>query len=201
MAKDGLKTPKKYFNKLVEKMKANKKVEIAIYAGLILVGVLIYISTLGGGKKVEDSGVNDVQAQTQTFSQEREIEERLKAVLSCIRGAGKVEVMILFDTGKEIVPAMSTNTQVGASESVSDNSQTVTENRTESSAPATMSQSGGNQPIVLTEKQPTVRGVIVIAEGAADFSVRVNLQNAVKTVLGIELSYIEVFEMKSSDGE
>ena len=201
MAKNSDKTPMKYINKLIEKMKANKKIEIAVYAALILTGVLIYVSTLGGGNKDEASAADDAQVAPCVLTQERETEERLKAALSCIRGAGKVEVMIVFDTGKEIVPALSTSTQSGLSETSGGSSQTITENRTESSLPATVSQSGGNQPIVLTEKQPTVRGVIVIAEGAADISVRINLQNAVKTVLGVELSCIEVFEMKSSDGE
>jgi stage III sporulation protein AG len=54
---------------------------------------------------------------------------------------------------------------------------------------------------VLTEIEPTVRGVIVIAEGAADVSVRVKLSNAVMTVLGISADRIEVFEMKRGEGE
>ena len=92
---------------------------------------------------------------------------------------------------------MSTDTQTGITQSA----ESVTENRTESSRPVTVSQGGGNEALVLTEKQPIVRGVIVIAEGAADIAVRINLQNAVRTVLGIELSCIEVFEMKATEKE
>ena len=46
-----------------------------------------------------------------------------------------------------------------------------------------------------------MRGVIVIAEGAADVSVRVKLSNAVMTVLGISADRIEVFEMKRGEWE
>lgn len=77
----------------------------------------------------------------------------------------------------------------------------MSETRTESSRPATISGSGGTETIVLTEIEPTVRGVIVIAEGAADVSVRVKLSNAVMTVLGISADRIEVFEMKRGEGE
>ena len=64
-----------------------------------------------------------------------------------------------------------------------------------------MSTSGGAETIVLTEIEPTIRGVIVIAEGAADVSVRLKLQNAVITVLGITAERIDVFEMKSNNEE
>ncbi len=45
------------------------------------------------------------------------------------------------------------------------------------------------------ERQPTVRGVIVVAQGAADISVRMKLQSAVQAVLGVEASRVEVLEM------
>ena len=41
----------------------------------------------------------------------------------------------------------------------------------------------------------------MIAEGAADVSVRLKLQNAVITVLGITAERIDVFEMKSNNEE
>jgi hypothetical protein len=37
--------------------------------------------------------------------------------------------------------------------------------------------------------------VIVVAEGAAQLSVRRDLQNAVRAATGVPLSHIEVFEM------
>ena len=53
----------------------------------------------------------------------------------------------------------------------------------------------GQSPIVLMEREPVVRGVIVVAEGAADLGVRMNLQRAVRAVTGASLDAIEVFEM------
>lgn len=40
-----------------------------------------------------------------------------------------------------------------------------------------------------------VRGVIVVAQGAADISVRLKLQAAVQAVLGVEADKVEVLEM------
>ena len=183
------------FAKLTERMKQDKHFELCVYGVLVLIGVLVYVGT---SAPKEGNGSNNDQVPVQTvWSGERETEERLENILSCIRGAGRVEVMITYDTGTQIVPAMSTDTQTGITENSGGDSRSTIENRTESSRPATVSQNGGNEAIVLTEKQPVVRGVIVIAEGAADIAVRLNLQNAVRTVLGVELSSIEVFEMKA----
>ena len=185
----------KLLAKLTDRMKKDKRFELCVYGALVLAGILIYAATTVPKSKTENTGA--AETQSIVCSSERETEERLKSVLSCIRGAGKVEVMITYDTGAQIVPAMSTDTQTGIIQSA----ESVTENRTESSRPVTVSQGGGNEALVLTEKQPIVRGVIVIAEGAADIAVRINLQNAVRTVLGIELSCIEVFEMKATEKE
>ena len=59
----------------------------------------------------------------------------------------------------------------------------------------TVYQNGENEAVVLMERQPTVRGVIVVAQGAADISVRMKLQSAVQAVLGVEASRVEVLEM------
>ena len=185
----------KLLAKLTDRMKKDKRFELCVYGVLVLAGILIYAATTVPKSNAENTGA--AETQSIVCSSERETEERLKSVLSCIRGAGKVEVMITYDTGAQIVPAMSTDTQTGITQSA----ESVTENRTESSRPVTVSQGGGNEALVLTEKQPIVRGVIVIAEGAADIAVRINLQNAVQTVLGIELSCIEVFEMKATEKE
>ena len=67
--------------------------------------------------------------------------------------------------------------------------------------PATVQSGGREEPIVLTEVLPKIRGVIVIAEGAASISVRQNILAAVSTVLGIEEKAVEVFVMAGSGGE
>ena len=60
---------------------------------------------------------------------------------------------------------------------------------------ATVATEGGQSPIILVEREPEIRGVIVVAEGAADPTVRLSLQRAVQAGTGVPLSCIEVFEM------
>lgn len=185
---------KNALTRLYERMKSDKRFELLVYGALILTMVVLFIIS-PSGEKTKSSG-DDVAKQHEQNDIE-ELEERLEAILGSIRGAGRVRVMITYDTSSRLVPAMSTDVQSGTTENTSGESQSVSETRTESSRPATISGSGGTETIVLTEIEPTVRGVIVTAEGAADVSVRVKLCNAVMTVLGISADRIEVFEMKS----
>lgn len=173
---------KRLIESFVLKMKADKKLELWVYGGLALLCLLLCIPIKSGEKA--ETILPEAAA-----SREDVLEQRLMDTLSCVRGAGKVKVMITYETGSEIVPAM--NTDVTSSVSVSGENQT----RTESSSPVTTYQDGENRAIVLMEREPTVRGVIVVAEGAADISVRLKLQGAVQAVLGVDAQKIEVLEM------
>lgn len=186
--------------KIAERLKADKRLEFAVYAGIALLILALYISTLLPKAPAEQTNSSSAQ-DGETLRSEQELEDRLQTVLSSIRGAGRVEVMITYESGPELVTAMSKDTNSNKSQSVDDGKQSSTEQQTESQKPATVSGSGGTEPIVLTEKQPAVRGVIVVAEGAANIAVRMDLQLAVQTVLNVPLSSIEVFELGSSQTE
>lgn len=186
--------------KIAERLKADKRLEFVVYAGIALLILALYISTLLPKNPAAQTNTSTAQ-DGETLRSEQELEDRLQTVLSSIRGAGRVEVMITYETGPELITAMSKDTNSNKSQSVDGGKQSSTEQQTESQKPATVSGSGGTEPIVLTEKQPAVRGVIVVAEGAANIAVRMDLQLAVQTVLNVPLSSIEVFELGSSQTE
>lgn len=182
--------------RLAQKLKTNRKLEYLIYGVIVVIIIALYVSTLFPKDESAASSISPGQSSTTLSSSEQDVEQRLCNVLSNIRGAGAVQVMITYETGPELVPAMSTDVNSNSSESTgSDGQQNSTQQQTQSSKPATISGSDGSEPIVLTEKQPSVRGVIVVAEGAADVMVRLNLQRAVQTVLDVPAANIEVFEM------
>ena len=200
--KEAAKGAPQLFAKFLARVKTDKKFEYAVYGALGILAVLLMVWPTADKKGGQSNKLaEDTSAGSMILTQsggEGETEARLKQILSHIRGAGVVEVMITYETGKQIVPAMSTDVQSSTTQSQGDVS-SVSESVNESSQPATVSRNGGNEAIVLTEVQPKVRGVIVIAEGAADVRVRVNLQNAVMTVLGIDADCIDVFEMKQQN--
>lgn len=179
--------------RFVMRMRADRRVELAVYGGIALIVIVLYLLASGLESSMKDKAQASSGVQVTSVA-EADIEQRLKEVLSCIRGAGKVEVMITYDTSREIVPAMTTSVNSTGSETSDGGKSSSSQQSTESTQPATVSGSDGNSPIVLKEIEPIVRGVIVVAEGAADVSVRMDLQRAVRAVLDIPLSRIEVFE-------
>ncbi len=190
MDKKKSKAPSGLIVKIAEKLKSDKRLEFIVYAGLALLILALYLSTLLPKQptQTQNSGTQNAE---ETLRSEQELENRLETVLSSIRGAGHVEVMITYESGPELVTAMNTDINSNRSESLDGS----TEQQTESQKPATVSGNGGTEPIVLTEKQPSVRGVIVVAEGAGNIAVRLDLQRAVQTVLDVPVANIEVFEL------
>ena len=163
----------------------NKRLRIAVFAALALFAALLFLTSgvfrpqkTGSAPAVQESPAPNADAAGS-------IERRLETVLSRMAGVGKVTVMLTLDQTEEQVLAVdgrSSSSETGSS----------TESR-----PATVSEGGKESPIVLTERLPRVRGVIVVAEGAANISVRMNISAAVSTVLGIDEKCVEVFVMES----
>lgn len=156
--------------------------------GLVVYGVA-FVLLVGGyllysQEKPEASPVTVV-------TEEAGLEERLGEALSQMRGAGQVQVLITYETGEELVTATVSTTD----ESISGGEGSTSRQKRETVQPATITTEAGQQAIVLYEKEPQIRGVLVVAEGAGDPSVRLNLQRAVMAVTGVSLDRIEVFEM------
>ena len=130
-----------------------------------------------------------------TAAAEATLEARLEDILSTVRGAGKVRVLVTYATAGERVAATVSTLDESVSETSGVNTATRSEQSREMKQPATVATEGGQSPIILVEREPEIRGVIVVAEGAADPAVRLSLQRAVQAVTGVPLSCIEVFEM------
>lgn len=130
---------------------------------LISVAALVLFTSLGGKEGEEPEG-----------SYARQTEKRLAAVLSQIEGAGEVEVFLTVRSEGALVVATE-----------------ITEHA-DGSVTTSPVLSGG-EPIVLEECLPAVTGVLIVAEGADDLSVRFNLLEAAASVLDINQSLIKVY--------
>lgn len=126
---------------------------------------------------------------------ETEVEARLGAVLSKIKGAGEVAVMVQFSGGSESVLGTDTKVKENITEETdaSGGSRKVTETEREEDTVL-----AGNAPVTIKEYAPRVQGVIVVAEGGGDERVREALKEAAATVLGISGYKVQVFEKETN---
>ena len=110
-----------------------------------------------------------------------EQEQRLEKILKKINGTGNVSVYIRLDDEGEAVTAK--NERSLTEEEPEENKKTEYESETVLC---------DEVPYVVKEKAPQVAGVLVVAEGAADESVRLKIYEAVKALYGMPSHRIKV---------
>ena len=109
------------------------------------------------------------------------MEDKLSKVLSNVSGAGKVSVMLTLESGSEIIVAKTKEERTNTSSNST--SVTVVE------SPVIV----GKEPLILMEILPKIKGVIVVAQGANDVAVRLELLRAVQALIDVDSNKIEIF--------
>jgi len=145
--------------------------------------------------------IAEIQTPQQSFYQERALEKRLEEIFSLVEGAGQVRVMISPLGGRETVFAIDTvQTQ---NHSVEEDSHGGSrEQRQYSSQEQTViisDRQGTDRPLVLREVEPSVEGIVIIAQGGNNSQVRADLTRAAQAVLGLDAHMIQVLAMAAGD--
>ena len=123
-----------------------------------------------------------------------EMETKLQAILSKISGAGKVDVMITFYTGNEFVPAVDVNTsENNTQEKDKEGGSRVVKQTDKENSTIYEEVDGSKKPFIVKEILPKVKGVVIVADGAADAEVKANLAKATEALLDIATHKIQVF--------
>lgn len=203
------KVVKPLINKENNKKNSNKNmINNAVIA--IIIGIIIII--LGGsifpknntkekdylntktqpvGKRM-DSGEKTVKQ----IEEKDETEQKMEEILSCIQGTGKVDVMITYVCGKEIVHAYEIKRNESDTEEKDNGGgmRSIKQNSNESKIDFEDLQGGGKKPIIVKELTPQVKGVVVVSDGGADARVRENICSAVQILMDIPIYKVQVFE-------
>ena len=127
------------------------------------------------------------------------LEKRVEEMHSGMAGAGKVQVMItVSDTGTEILEK---DTEINAADLEETDDAGGRRKNTESGqreeAVYFRDAEGNEIPYVVQRKLPEVTGVVVIAEGAGNETVKENIIGAVGVLFNLNEHRIKVIRMKS----
>ena len=120
-------------------------------------------------------------ASAAAVEKETSLAKELEEILSCIQGAGKVQVMLTVAKGEEII--YQTDGSTAESGGRQDTVVITDENRTQSG-------------LVQQSIPPTYRGAIVVCQGADSPAVCLAVKEAVSKVTGLDTSQISVLKMK-----
>lgn len=151
------------------------------YRYALLVLLLGLALMLLPGKK-ETAGTEPVETSVQ--QEQPDTESQLAQILSQIKGAGKVEVMLTVAAGEQTI--YQTDEDIDAGENGSSRFDTVIV------TDAQRAQSGLIQQI----NPPRYQGAIIVCQGAEDPSVRLAIAEAVSRVTGLGTDRIAVLKMK-----
>ncbi|MEG0855029.1 MAG: stage III sporulation protein AG [Terrisporobacter sp.] len=171
-----------------------KKMKPLMFLAAVCIIALIAISIIPTGKESkEESKVvsNNKTSEEPTEKEKKDLEAKLTEILSKISGAGDVDVLITFDSSEEIVPAYNSNTTTETTkEQDSSGGERTTTSSTENK---TMITSDDKDPVVLKTSEAKVKGVIVVASGAEDSTVKQLLYDAVQTSLQVSGHQVEIY--------
>ena len=154
---------------------------------IIIAGILILAFGDFGAPKEEET--TDMVVDIYAEDYEKNQAERLEKILKKINGAGEVSAFISIEGGGEKILARDNKNKISREEDAGSGSSYDEENE----SVVVMSGKGSNdEPYVVEEKTPQIGGVLVVAKGAADEKVRLEIYEAVKAVYGISAHRIRV---------
>lgn len=136
-------------------------------AGILLIGLSGF---LGNDDRIPKD--EDYALQSKRYVEETE--QRIQKILSMTSGVGKVTVMITIDNGAEYVYAKDEKQSGGTQQTSVESKYILIDGST-----------GKRQPLVLTQLEPKIKGVVVVCDGGNDPVVRQRVNEIVTTSLGI----------------
>lgn len=173
------------FKLLFEKIKKIKHIQIYLTIGLAVIVAIIFFMSLPTSNKSQNPASSKDDNLNMNFSSSQEyttyLENKLENVLSEVKGAGNVNVVITLEKGFEYVYATEEETRTTS------NGTTVTT--------TSLVLVDGN-PVLQEEIYPLIKGVVLVCQGADDISTKMNLLSVVQTVIDIDNSKITIISGK-----
>jgi len=171
----------KYTKGFTAAIQKDKTVKIIVAVGLL--GMLLVLAgqlAAGGGRSPPRGSPAPASPQGGTASAEEyaaALEARLEELVGSIEGVGRAKVMVTLEHGVEYVYAQDQRQETQYSHVLIDTEQ------------------GRRQPLVRTQRQPKVQGVVVVCEGADDVRVQAKLVGVVTTALNIPTTRVYVVKI------
>lgn len=157
--------------------KGKNGVRVIVAIGVLGI-VLIFLSEMLPKRKSQAAPPTE---QTTTEEYTAALEERLTALIGRIDGVGRCRVMVTLENGIKYVYASEEKTgsdykTQGDTASQADDSETTV---------ILVQTDNGYEGLLVTELQPTVKGVVVVCEGGGDSVVQTRVKEALTAVLNI----------------
>ncbi len=125
----------------------------------------------------------------------RQTEERLQTIVSRIDGAGECEVLVTLENGVEYVYATEQRISSDRKEDTDDSTSRLTQSDGSESAAIIVETDNGREGLLVTEIQPTIRGVVIVCEGGDRAEVCVRIREAVTVAMNLSAKRVCVTKL------
>ena len=112
-------------------------------------------------------------------------EKRLGTLLQSIEGAGRCHIMITLENGVEYVYATEQRVNSDRQEDNDNGGNTVIQRDDSEESIIVVDTDGGREGLLVTEIQPTVKGVVVVCDGGDNEEVKARIVQAVTVAMNI----------------
>lgn len=153
-----------------------------------------------GQSTAQGSGAANENSWTQNTdeSYEKQLEERLKKILSQVEGVGEVEVMIVLRESEEKVWRVDASTSISNTQETDQSGGVRKIESNERSEETILSgQSGQGEPILEKEIRPQIGGVVISAQGGGNPKVQAEITEAAEALFDVPSHKIKVLKMVS----
>ena len=165
--------------RILESIKGGKGRRIILAAGLIGMA-LILASELWPGQTAAETA-----AKTTAEDFLEKTEAKLADVVGAIEGAGECRIMVTLENGVEYVYATQQKVNTDREEGTNGNSSTLNQRDDTEESIVIVETENGREGLLVTELQPTVKGVVIVCEGGDQPLVQQRVTDAVTIALNI----------------
>ena len=158
----------------IKKILGEKKIKLVLVAGVLLGMVLIMISNKSSQAPTDDTNQT---AKAENVTSNESLQERLKILLSKVKGVGEVEVFVTYSSTEEKLALKDKDTN-GSEQTVMKNS------------------SGNTEPYIYKSIYPQIEGVIIVAQGGDNDGVKAAISDAIAAVLELPIHRVKILNMK-----
>jgi len=186
--------------KILTKIQSIKKDQLVIglMVGLLLVIIAIPTKSSSPASTEDTTEKPSVLTELQADSIESQFESRLAEILCNVQGVGNVSVMLTINSkGETIVEKDVSKTEKTSLETDSTGGTRNTTEIASDEVTVYLEDENGKQiPYVIKELEPTVEGVIVIAEGGDNPVVVKEISEAIMALFSVQAHKIKVMKME-----
>lgn len=177
---------------------SQKRVRWILAAGMIGM-VLILLSELWPQREKVPENALQTSVQWDSGEYARGLEEKVLSLVTNIQGVGEAKVWVTLESGAELVYAREEVKNTDTTQSYGEDGIRSLHEKDNSEQKLILVEGtdGRRQPVVRTQKEPVVQGVVVVCQGARDMSVVERVTAAVTCALGISSSRVCVTQLRS----